>query len=106
MSQLVVLMMGQPQSGANPLVSLLPLVAIIVVFYFFMIRPQVKRQKELANYRNQLQKGDKIVTTGGIYGKVVEIENTTVIIEVEDKMRLKVDKSAVLKDSSDLNAQR
>lgn len=86
--------------------SLLPLVLIIVVFYFFMIRPQVKRQKELSNYRNSLQKGDKIITTGGIYGRIAEVGEQTIIIEVEDKMRLKIDKNAVLKDSTDLSQQK
>jgi preprotein translocase subunit YajC len=71
-----------------------------------MIRPQVKRQKELTNYRNSLRKGDKIVTTGGIYGKIAEIDETTIIIEVEDKMRLKVDKSAVLRDPSEISQQK
>ena len=53
--------------------NFLPLILIIVVFWFFMIRPQMKRQKELKNFRDSLKKGDKIVTTGGIYGKVLEI---------------------------------
>lgn len=106
MNLLSIILMGSPQPGANPLVSLLPLVLIIVVFYFFMIRPQVKRQKELTNYRNSLRKGDKIVTTGGIYGKIAEIDETTIIIEVEDKMRLKVDKSAVLRDPSEIGQQK
>lgn len=97
-----VILMGNPQPGSNPLMSLLPLVLIIVVFYFFMIRPQMKKQKELSTYRNSLQKGDKVVTTGGIYGKIAEINETTIILEVEDKLRLKVDKSAVLKDPSDV----
>lgn len=101
-----IVLMGSPQPGSNPLLSLLPLLLIIVVFYFFMIRPQVKRQKELTNYRANLKKGDKIVTTGGIYGKIAEIEDHAIIIEVEDKMRLKVDKSAVLKDPSDIAQQR
>jgi len=101
-----IILMGSPQPGSNPLVSLLPLVLIIVIFYFFMIRPQMKKQKELANYRNSLQKGDKVVTTGGIYGKIAEINETTIILEVEDKMRLKVDKSAVIKDPSDAGQQK
>lgn len=82
--------------------TLIMIVLMIVVFYFFMIRPQAKKQKELQKFRNELQKGDKIVTTGGIYGKVAEINDTSIIIEVEDKMRLRIDKAAVLKDSSDL----
>lgn len=98
--------MGSPAPGTNPLVSLLPLVLIIVVFYFFMIRPQVKRQKELTNYRSNLKKGDKIITTGGIYGKISEIEENAIVIEVEDKMRLRVDKNAVLRDPSDLSQQK
>lgn len=106
MNLLSIILMGSPQPGTNPLVSLLPLLLIIVVFYFFMIRPQVKRQKELNNFRSSLKKGDKIVTTGGIYGKIAEIEEHAIIIEVEDKMRLKVDKNAVLRDPSELAQQR
>ncbi|MFP4019792.1 MAG: preprotein translocase subunit YajC, partial [Bacteroidales bacterium] len=76
------------QQGENPLVSLWPLLLIIVVFYLFMIRPQVKRQKELRKYRENLSKGDKIVTTGGIYGKIVEISDQAVVIEVEDQSKI------------------
>ena len=61
------------QQQSNGLMNFLPLILIIVVFWFFMIRPQMKRQKELKNFRDSLKKGDKIVTTGGIYGKVLEI---------------------------------
>lgn len=106
MNLLSIFLMGSPQPGTNPLVSLLPLVLIIVVFYFFMIRPQVKKQKELTTYRSNLKKGDKIVTTGGIYGKIAEVEEHAIIIEVEDKMRLKVDKNAVLRDPSDIAQQK
>jgi preprotein translocase subunit YajC len=106
MNLLTIILMGAPQPGTNPLVSLLPLLLIIVVFYFFMIRPQVKKQKELTNYRSNLKKGDKIVTTGGIYGKIAEIEEHAIIIEVEDKVRLKVDKNAILRDPSELAQQR
>ncbi len=79
----------------------LPLILIIVVFWFFMIRPQMKRQKELKNFRDSLKKGDKIVTTGGIYGKVLEIGDYYIIMEVEGQNRLKIDKSAVIKDMTD-----
>lgn len=95
-----------PAQAGNPLINLIPLLLIIVVFWFFMIRPQMKRQKELKNFRNALQKGDKIITNGGIYGKVIEINDTTILMEVEGGMRLKIDKFAVLKDPSDLGAQK
>lgn len=89
------------QQGGSGLMSFVPLILIIVVFWFFMIRPQMKRQKELKNFRDALKKGDKIVTTGGIYGKVLEIGDYYIIMEVEGQSRLKVDKSAVIKDMTD-----
>lgn len=89
------------QQQGNGLMSLLPLVLIIVVFWFFMIRPQMKRQKELKNFRDALKKGDKIVTAGGIYGKVLEIGDYYIIMEVEGQNRLKIDKSAIVKDMTD-----
>lgn len=94
------------QQGQNPTMSLLFLVLIIVIFYIFMIRPQVKRQKELKTYRESLKKGDRIITTGGIYGKINEVKDNAVIIEVADNVRLKVDKSAIVKDASDLTGQQ
>ena len=80
------------QQQSNGLMNFLPLILIIVVFWFFMIRPQMKRQKELKNFRDSLKKGDKIVTTGGIYGKVLEIGDYYIIMEVEGQNRLKIDK--------------
>lgn len=101
-----ILLMAPPTEGQSPLTSFLPLILIVVVFYFFMIRPQMKKQKEMRKFRESLQKGDKVVTTGGIYGKVNEIKDNVIIIEVEDKMRLKVDKAAVVRDSSDLETKK
>jgi preprotein translocase subunit YajC len=70
--------------------------SIIVVFYFFMIRPQQKRQKQEANFRNSLEKGDRVITIGGIYGRIVSVEETgIVLIEVDNGVKLKVDKSAL-----------
>ena len=97
--------MTQPAGStgqANPLVTFLPLILVFVVFYFFMIRPQMKKQKELTNYRNSLAKGDKIVTTGGIYGRVIEVRDNIVMIDVGGDVKLKVDKSALLKDPGDI----
>jgi len=100
-----IILMGPPQQGSNPLTQLLPLVLIIVVFYFFMIRPQVKKQKELRNFRSALQKGDKIITTGGIYGKINNIQDNIITVDVGNNVTIKIDKNAVLKDNTDLNAQ-
>ncbi len=90
------------QEGApNMIMQLLPFLLIIVVFYFFMIRPQVKRQKELRKYRENLKKGDKIVTTGGIYGKVIDIKNNYLVVEIADNVNIKIDKAGVIMDMSD-----
>lgn len=102
MNELTIFLQEQP--SANPLTSLLPLLLIIVVFYFFMIRPQVKKQKELKSYRNAIQQGEKVVTTGGIYGKVTDIKEQTVTMEIADNVRIKVDKNAILKDPGDIAA--
>ncbi|MGQ8335158.1 preprotein translocase subunit YajC [Sunxiuqinia sp. A32] len=101
------LLMAQPQGAdANPLTTFLPLILIIVVFYFFMIRPQVKRQKELKKFRKSLAKGDKVVTTGGIYGKIAEIKDAYILLQVDDNVKLRVDKSAVVKDMTDVTPQK
>lgn len=102
------LLMAPPANGAetNPLMSFLPMVLIIVVFYFFMIRPQMKRQKELSAFRNSIAKGDKVVTTGGIYGKIVDIKDNTVLLQIDDNVKIRVDKSAIVKDMSDVPAQK
>ena len=68
---------------------------IVVVFYFFMIRPQLRKSKEQKKFREGLAKGDEVVTIGGVHGKISEIKETTVIIDVEGGNKLKVEKSAV-----------
>ncbi len=95
--------MAQPEgSEGNPYSMLIMMGLLVVVFYFFMIRPQMKKQKELKKFRDELKVGDKIITVGGIYGKIAEIAETTIILEVEGKMRLKVDKAGLVKDNTDI----
>jgi len=76
------------------------LVAIFVIFYFFMIRPQNKKRKELQNMRESLKKGDSVVTIGGIHGKVVEVKETTIVLSVDANTKIKVDKSSVSMDEA------
>ena len=76
--------------------GILMLILIFVVFYFFLIRPQSKRQKEIKKQREAMKAGDHVITSGGIYGKIREIkEDNTVIIEIAENVRIKVDKSSV-----------
>jgi preprotein translocase subunit YajC len=78
--------------------SFIMLLAVFVVFYFFFIRPQMKKQKEQTSYRNSLKKGDKVVTTGGIYGRILEVKDNSVMMDAGGDIKLKVDKNAVMKD--------
>jgi len=74
--------------------------AIAVVFYFFMIRPQVKKQKDQKKYVEELKKGDKVITTAGIHGKIYEVAETTFLIETENGGRIRFDKSAISLEAS------
>lgn len=106
MLNIILMMQPQGEDGANPLMSFLPLLLIVVVFYFFMIRPQMKRQKETRKFREGLAKNDKVVTTGGIYGKITEIKETTIILEIAKDVKIKVDKNGIVKDMGDVQPQR
>lgn len=86
--------------GEGGMSSMLMLGLMVLVFYFFMIRPQMKKQKELKKFREGLAKGDQVVTVGGIHGRVLEVTDTTVLIESE-KTKLRVDKSGVSQTGDD-----
>jgi preprotein translocase subunit YajC len=100
---LSILLMAPQASGGgsqSSWMSFLPLILIVVVFYLFFIRPQMKRSKDQKKFRESLEKGQKVITIGGIHGRIVEIQDTTVTIEVEGQVRLRIEKSAVAIDSS------
>lgn len=71
------------------------MIVIFVIFYFFMIRPQQKKQKELQAQRDALKKGDKVVSAGGIYGIIKEVQETTFLIEIAKDVVIKMDKGSV-----------
>lgn len=104
MSLLSILLQAAPAAGGgmSSYSGIFMMVMIFVVFYFFMIRPQQKRQKEIKKQRESMQAGDKVVTSGGIYGKVKEIKDTTVIIEIADNVRIKVDKNSVFASAENI----
>jgi preprotein translocase subunit YajC len=91
-------------AGQSPIASFLPIILIIGVFYFFMIRPQMKKQKEEKKFRESLQKGDSIITIGGLHAKVVEVEPNTVIVEPASGIRMKFEKSAVSMNTNASNS--
>lgn len=79
----------------NPLIGLLPFVLIFVVFYFLLIRPQSKRQKEHKQMVANLSKGDEVVTSGGLLGRITELEENFVVVEVADGVRVKIQRTAI-----------
>ena len=101
MNQLFILM-GAPQGGSGGgSMQLVFIGAIMVVFYLFMIRPQMKKAKDQKKYIEALKKGDKILTIGGIYGKIIEVrEDATFIMEVEDGSKMRISKNAVSQDAT------
>jgi preprotein translocase subunit YajC len=98
----------QAATGAkqpSPYSSLIFFAAIILIFYFFMIRPQMKKQKEMKNYREALKKGDKVVTAGGIYGRIAEVSDRTVMLEIDQNIKVKVDKGSIVRTAEDIADQ-
>lgn len=91
-------------SGTSGLGAFLPLILIFVVFYFFMIRPQNKKQKDIQKARAALKVGDRVITSGGIYGKIREVKDDSFIIEISDNVRIRVEKSAVFAAVTDAPA--
>ena len=99
---MLVFLQAQQGSGMG---MLLMMVLIFVVMYLFMIRPQQKKQKELVKFRESLRKGDKVVTIGGIYGTIAEVKDKVVLLEVDNNVKIRVDKSSLVKDISDVPAK-
>jgi preprotein translocase subunit YajC len=95
---LLTTLLQQPQGGGMQ--TLIFFLLIIVVFYFFMIRPQMRKAKLERTYREKVQKGDKIVTIGGIHGKIVEVDATTFLIEVDNNVKLRIEKNAIAVDAT------
>ncbi len=93
------------QQQANPWMTFLMFGLIIVVFYFFMIRPQMKRQKELRKFQESLAKGDKVIIAGGIYGKITEIKDEYAVVEIDTNTSVKVIKSTIIRDAGDIQTK-
>lgn len=98
MNLLSVFLQGQPQGGGTSMIIMMGL--LFVVFYFFMIRPQQKKAKDARKFRESLQKGARVVTIGGLHGKVVEVNDKTVLIEAGEGVKLRFEKSAIAMDNT------
>lgn len=106
MNNLLVLLMSQPTEGqggamGNGFFTLIFILLLILIFYFFMIRPQQKKQKQIEEYRSKLSKGDKIITIGGLHGKIVDVQEKVFVIEIADGVRISIEKAAVAVDENE-----
>ena len=97
MNTLTILLQGQ---GGGGMMQLLFLVLIIVVFYFFMIRPQMRKAKLERNFREGVKKGDKIVTIGGIHGRILDVDASTFLVEIDSNVKVRIEKNAVAVDAT------
>ena len=94
-----ILLQAQPGAGGGPQFWIM-MGLLMVVFYFFMIRPQQKKAKDAKKFRESLQKGARVVTIGGIHGRIVEVADTTILLEVDSNVKLRFERSAIAMDNS------
>ncbi|MBE6300905.1 MAG: preprotein translocase subunit YajC [Parabacteroides distasonis] len=100
MNLLSILLQTQP-AGGSQWSGILMMVIIVAIFYFFMIRPQQKKQKEIQKAREALKVGDKVITAGGIYGKIKEIGDLYMVIEIANGVNIRIDKTSVFASVED-----
>lgn len=97
-----ILLTDAPAAAGNgsggDMINIIFLIAIIAIFYFLMIRPQQKRQKKLREERASIAKGDRIITAGGIYGRVVSVNDNDLMVEIDNNVKIRVAKNSVYKD--------
>lgn len=101
-NQLSLLLDAAPANAQSPWMSIAMIALIIVVFYLFMIRPQMKRQKDLKKFQEALQKGDRVLVAGGIFGKVAEIKDDSILVEIDNNTTVRVLKNSVFRDGTDM----
>ena len=90
---------GSPQGGGWSFMIMI--IAMIAIFYFFMIAPQQKKQKKINAFRDSLQKGDKVMTAGGIYGRIREIKEDHILLEIDNNVTIKIDKNSIYQSMQD-----
>ena len=102
---IVFLQIGGGGEGPSPYSTILMIVAFVAIFYFFMIRPQQKRQKDIQRSREAMKAGDKVIVAGGIHGRIKEIADSSMLIEIADGIRVRVDKGSVYASPEDMQGK-
>lgn len=98
-----ILLQAQMDGG---MINIVFIVAIVVIFYFFMIRPQQKRQKEIKQFRDSLKSGDQVITSGGIYGKIKEVKEDSITLQIADNVFIRISKDSVFQSVADTQQPR
>jgi preprotein translocase subunit YajC len=81
---------------------MLMIIAMIAIFYFFMIAPQQKKQKKINAFRDSLKRGDKVMTAGGIYGRIREVNDNYILLEIDNNVTIKIDKNSIYQSMEDV----
>ena len=102
MNMMLNVLLQAPAGGEGSYMSIIMIVAMIAIFYLFMIRPQQKRQKDIQKARQAMKTGDKVILSGGIFGRIKEIGETSMLIEVAEGVRIRVDKASVFASAEDI----
>lgn len=104
MNTILTILLQEAQTGAG-WSNIIFIVALVAIFYFFMIRPQTKRQKEIQKFRQGLKSGDKVITAGGIHGKIKNVKENTVVLEIADGLQITIEKSSIYATAPDASEQ-
>ncbi|MDR3117909.1 MAG: preprotein translocase subunit YajC [Mediterranea sp.] len=102
---LITFLQEQSPAGGGGNMMWIMLIAMFAIMYFFMIRPQNKKQKEIANFRKSLEVGRSVITAGGIHGKIKDIKDNYVVLEIADNVKVKVDKGSIFASNEDASAK-
>ena len=97
-----ILLQAADGAGGSSMMSLLMIVVLIAIFYFFMIAPQQKKQKKINAFRDSLKKGDKVMTAGGIYGRIREVNDNYILLEIDNNVTIKIDKNSIYQSMQDV----
>jgi preprotein translocase subunit YajC len=90
------LAMGAPQQGANPLVSFLPLIAMLAIFYFILVLPMKKKQQKVQTFLQALKEGDRVVTSGGLFGTITKLKDDAVQLQIAQNVKVDISKAAIV----------
>ncbi len=97
-----ILLQAADGAGGSSMMSRLMMVLRIAIFYFFMIAPQQKKQKKINAFRDSLKKGDKVMTAGGIYGRIREVNDNYILLEIDNNVTIKIDKNSIYQSMQDV----